>query len=580
MSSKSAADLRKQFLEQQEVRYATLKHQLRHSVDPWGLMAIHGKAVASWLANPVELASAMTRYAHDVMTLQQQGFERFMGAPDDDVFPANPEDARFADPIWRDDPKWDYLKEAYLMQTRWIQDMLYQSPGLTDAERRKSAFWLRQSLNALAPTNFLLTNPTALKRAWETQGESLVKGMENLARDQAAGGDVSMTDRTPYKVGENLALTPGVVVYRGRLLEVIHYTPTTETVHETPLVLITPWINKYYILDLAPGKSLVEYLVAQGFNVFITSWKNPSADMADITFDDYIVEGAAKIIEVAQSVAKTEKVHALGYCIGGTLLALYMAWANRKDPDNVPVAHWTLLTTLTDFAQPGDIEVFIDEDGLDVIDGIMEKQGFLDGKEMASSFRMLRPNSLIWNYVVSNYLLGETPRAMDVLYWNTDMTRMPAAMHRFYLREFYLHNRVIEPDSLTMAGQPIDLSCIQQALFMVGAEEDHIAPWKTTFTLLNRLPADSMFTLSTSGHILGIVNPPSPTSKRSYWQGKVDGGVTPDAWLATQHKTAGSWWPSWVAWLAPKCGAQTKSPALSNRIYKKLGDAPGVYVFE
>lgn len=575
----SPAAAHARFLEEQEVRYANLKHQLRQAFDPWGLCAIHTKAAASWLSNPVELAAAMTRYSHDLFTLQTQAASRFMGAPDTDIFPPNPEDQRFADPVWRDEPAWDYLKEAYLMQTRWIQDMLYQSPGLSDAERRKSAFWLRQSLNAFAPTNFLATNPVAQRRALETRGESLVKGLQNLACD-LAGGDISMTDRSPFKVGENLALTPGVVVYRGRLLEVIHYAATTETVHAVPLVLMTPWINKYYILDLAPGKSLVEYLVGQGFNVFITSWKNPDERMADITFDDYIVEGAAKIIEVAQSVGKSEKVHALGYCIGGTLLALYMAWANRKDPANVPVAHWTLLTTLTDFSAPGDIEVFIDEDGLDVIDGIMDKQGFLDGKEMSSSFRMLRPNSLIWNYVVSNYLLGETPRAMDVLYWNTDMTRMPAAMHRFYLREFYLHNRVIEPDSLCMAGQPIDLGQIQQPLFMVAAEEDHIAPWKTTFTLLKRLPAKSRFTLSTSGHIIGIVNPPSANSKRSYWQGEVSRGTKPEDWLAEQAKQPGSWWPSWVDWLRPQCGAQIKPPPLSNREYKKLGEAPGSYVFE
>ncbi|QDQ26904.1 alpha/beta fold hydrolase [Chitinimonas arctica] len=571
---------RARFLEEQEVRYAALKHQLRQNLDPWGLIGIHSKAAVSWWSNPVELASAMTRYAHDFVTLQQQGLARFGGAPDTDIFPPNPEDQRFADPVWREDPQWDYIKEAYLMQTRWIQDMLYKSPGLTDPERRKSAFWLRQSLNALAPTNFLATNPTAQRQAIATGGDSLVKGLQNLARDMTNGGDVSMTDRTPFKVGENLAVTPGAVVYRGRLMEVIHYAATTETVHAVPLVLITPWINKYYILDLAPGKSLVEYLVGQGFNVFITSWKNPGPDMADVRFDDYIVEGAAKVIEVAQSVAKSEQVHALGYCIGGTLLAIYMAWANSKTPAQVPVAHWTLLTTLTDFAAPGDIEVFIDEDGLDVIDGIMQKQGFLDGKEMASSFRMLRPNSLIWNYVVSNYLMGETPRAMDVLYWNTDMTRMPASMHRYYLREFYLGNRLIEPDSLTMAGQPLDLRRITQPLFMVGAEEDHIAPWKTTYELVRHLPIDARFTLSTSGHIIGIVNPPLPTSKRSFWQGEAKPGQAPDQWLAAQQKQAGSWWPSWTAWLAERCGPKVKPLPIANREYRKLGEAPGSYVFE
>lgn len=576
--SDSLAAGRARWLEEQEVRYATLKHQLRQTFDPWGLAGIHAKAAASWLCNPVELASALTRYGHDVATLQQQTLARFLGAPDRDVFPPNPEDQRFADPVWRDDPRWDFVKEAYLMQTRWIQDMLYRSPGLTEAERRKSAFWLRQSLNALAPTNFLATNPVAQRRAAETGGASLAQGLRNLAGD-LKHGEVSMTDTAPFAVGGNLALTPGSVVYRNRLLEVIHYAPTTDTVHAMPLVLITPWINKYYILDLAPGKSMVEYLVGQGFNVFITSWNNPGAEDAGLSFDDYLVDGAARAIEVARSVGRSEQVHALGYCIGGTLLALYMAWANRRDPAKVPVAHWTLLTALTDFSEPGDIEVFIDEDGLAVIDGLMEKQGYLDGGQMAASFRMLRPNSLIWNYVVSNYLMGETPRAMDVLFWNTDATRMPAAMHRFYLREFYLNNRVVQPDSLVLAGQPIDLGRIVQPLFMVAAEEDHIAPWKSTFKLVERMRGPVRFTLSTSGHILGMVNPPSPTSRRSFWQGEAGRGERPEAWLAAQHKTQGSWWPGWSAWLAERCGPRVNPPPMSNRQYRKLDDAPGKYVF-
>ncbi|QNM96658.1 PHA/PHB synthase family protein [Chitinimonas koreensis] len=576
--SDSLAAGRARWLEEQEVRYATLKHQLRQAFDPWGLAGIHAKAAASWLCSPVELASALTRYGHDVATLQQQTLARFLGAPDSDVFPPNPEDQRFADPVWRDDPRWDFVKEAYLMQTRWIQDMLYRSPGLTEAERRKSAFWLRQSLNALAPTNFLATNPVAQRRAAETGGASLAQGLRNLAGDLKQG-EVSMTDTAPFTVGGNLALTPGSVVYRNRLLEVIHYAPATDTVHAMPLVLITPWINKYYILDLAPGKSMVEYLVGQGFNVFVTSWNNPGADDAGLSFDDYLVDGAARAIEVAQSVGRSEQVHALGYCIGGTLLALYMAWANRRDPAKVPVAHWTLLTALTDFSEPGDIEVFIDEDGLAVIDGLMEKQGYLDGGQMAASFRMLRPNSLIWNYVVSNYLMGETPRAMDVLFWNTDATRMPAAMHRFYLREFYLNNRMVQPDSLTLAGQPIDLGRITQPLFMVAAEEDHIAPWKSTFKLVERVRGPVRFTLSTSGHILGMVNPPSPASRRSFWQGEAGRGERPEVWLAAQHKTPGSWWPGWAAWLAERCGPRVNPPPMSNRQYRKLGDAPGTYVF-
>jgi polyhydroxyalkanoate synthase len=578
-ASTSAAANRARWLEEQEVRYAALKHEMRQALDPWGLWGIHAKAIASWLSNPVELASAATRYTHDWLTLQQQAAERFLGAPDADIFPPNPEDTRFSDPVWHDDPAWDYVKEAYLMQTRWIQDMLYQSPGLSEEERRKSAFWLRQSLNAVAPSNFLATNPVAQQRAWETHGASLVQGLQNLAAD-LRDGEVAMTDRRPFKVGESLALTPGAVVYRNRLLEVIHYAPQTAKVHAVPLVLITPWINKYYVLDLAPGKSLIEYLVTQGFNVFVTSWKNPDAEMADVRFDDYIVEGAARIIEVAQQVGRSEKVHALGYCIGGTLLATYLAWANRRDPQNVPVAHWTMLTTLTDFAEPGDIEVFIDEDGLDAIDTIMEREGFLDGRAMAASFRMLRPNSLIWNYVVSNYLLGETPRAMDVLFWNTDTTRMPRAMHRFYLREFYLHNRLVEADSLTLAGEPIDLGRIVQEGFMVAAEEDHIAPWKQTFKLAHHLSGPLTFTLSSSGHIFGVLNPPSPSSKRHYWQGPVTRRMTPTHWRNEAMTDGGSWWPSWVAWLRERCGAMVAPPPISSHQYHKLADAPGTYVLE
>ena len=566
-------------LEQQEVRYAALKRGLRQAFDPWGLCAIHARAALSWLSNPLPLATEWMRYLNDCAVLQRQIADRLQGMPDEDVFPPHPDDTRFADPIWREALFWDAVKETYLMQTHWVQDLLYRTPGLSDADRRKSAFWLRQTLNALAPTNFLATNPVALQRAWETQGASLAAGMQHLARDLHSG-DVTMTDPTPFKVGENLATTPGAVVYRNRLMEVIHYTATTDTVHAMPLVLITPWINKYYVLDLAPGKSLIAYLVAQGFDVYVTSWKNPDADMADVSFDDYIEHGAAQIVEVACQMSGSSQVHALGYCIGGTLLATYLAWANRRDPKHVPVAHWTLLATLTDFSAPGDIEVFIDQDGLAVIDDIMRKQGFLDGHEMAASFRMLRPNSLIWNYVVGNYLMGETPRAMDVLYWNADTTRMPREMHRFYLREFYLHNRLIHADSLTLAGRPIDLGRIRQEGFMVAAEEDHIAPWKQSFALTQHVKGPVTFTLTTSGHILGIINPPTPTSKRNFWQGEVSHHQAPTHWQAAQHQQAGSWWPSWVAWLRPRCGPMVKAPPLATKDYPALITAPGSYVHD
>lgn len=567
------------WLEQQEVRLSALRRELRQRYDPFGLIGIWQRAQAAWLAHPKELALAVTRLQYDLLTLNSHGLARLLGQPDTDVFPQNPEDQRFSEPVWSESPYWDYLKESYLMSTRWIQDMLYESPGLTDKERRMAAFWLRQWLNAVAPTNFLLTNPTALAKARESQGASLLQGLQNFAADMQTG-DVRMTDRSPFKVGENLATTPGAVVFQNHLLEVIHYGPTTPQVHAMPLVLVSPWINKYYILDLTPAKSLVRYLVAQGFNVFITSWKNPTPEMADITFDDYIVDGIDKIVEVARSVGKSEKVGALGYCIGGTLLSIYMAWCNRRDPDKVPVAHWTLMTTLVDFGKPGDIEVFIDEDGLDFIDRKMEDKGFLSGQEMASSFRMLRPNSLIWNYWVKSYLLGETPPAMDVLYWNTDLTRMPRAMHRYYLREFYLNNRVVEADSLVLAGHPIDLGQISQPLFIVAAEEDHITPWRETYKITQLIKGPAQFTLSTSGHILGMINPPVDPPKRSYWQADAKPTPLPEDWFGKTTKTPGSWWPSWIEWLRPRCGEMISPLPAANRAYPKLSDAPGTYVFE
>ncbi|MEJ2793284.1 alpha/beta fold hydrolase [Iodobacter sp. LRB] len=566
------------FFTEQSQRYADLQHKLRQSTDPFGLLASSFKAQQAWLRNPVALSNVLFRYVNDVTKWQNFTTRRFWGEADSDVFPPHPEDVRFSDPVWSDSPYWDGIKEWYLLNTHWLQDALYATPDMGEHERNRSAFWLRQVLNAAAPTNFLLTNPVAIARALSTNGESLVAGYKNFKEDKARG-DISMTDMNAFKVGENLATTAGSVVYRGRLLEVLHYEATTPTVHSVPLVLVSPWINKYYILDMNEKKSLVKYLVDQGFSVFITSWKNPDGSMRDVSFDDYLNDGVAQIIKVAQEISGSEQVHLLGYCLGGTLAATYLAWANRKMPGKVPVVSATLLTTLTDFEYPGDIEVFLDEEGLDFIDSVMEKKGYLDGKDMAASFRMLRSNSLIWNYWVDNYLLGQTPSEFDVLYWNMDSTRMPMKMHRTYLRELYWKNKLIQPDALEIAGQKIDLGQIKQPLFMVSAEEDHIAPWRQTYTLADRSGGDVTFTLSTSGHIIGIVNPPGPTSKRSYWQGVPEAGESAEDFLARQKKVAGSWWPNWVEWLKPQCGKQVK-PKLSSRAHPQQGAAPGTYVLE
>lgn len=554
-----------------------IAEEFYRALDPFELGPIFGKAQMAWLSHPKELFSAISAWNSDWVRWQAQALRRMIGEQDQDEFPANPEDQRFKDGIWQQHPGWDILKEWYLFNTRWLQDTLYATPGLTDKERSLGAFWQRQWLNALAPTNYLMFNPRALDHAVETGGESLLNGWRNFLRD-VEHGDIAMTDRDAFCVGVNLATTPGAVVYRGNLLEVLHYQATTDKVHEVPIVLVSPWINKYYVLDLDQKKSLVRYLVDQGFSVFVTSWKNPKDEARDLDFNDYLHEGIDRIVEVACKISGSPKVNLVGYCIGGTLSVVYLAWlAARKQADRIVSA--TLLTTLTDFSRPGDIEVFLGEEGLDFVERKMDQKGYLDGKDMAASFRMLRANSLIWNYWVDNYLMGETPRAFDILYWNMDSTRMPQQMHSFYLREFYYNNKLCKPDALTIAGEPIDLRRIETPLFMVSTEEDHIAPWKQTWLLTRHVSGPVTFTLSTSGHILGIINPPSPTSKRRYWQGAPIRDHSCDYWQAHHECHPGSWWPSWIEWLRPQSGGQTDF-RLTTRQYPKLGDAPGTYVLE
>ncbi|MBB5017361.1 polyhydroxyalkanoate synthase [Chitinivorax tropicus] len=560
-------------------RLMSLQHRIGDALDPFGVSTTILRAQQAWLAHPKELTDAWWTFMADLSRVQSHLMVRATGLAAPDVIDVKPDDARWSDPVWEELPFWDITKEWYLMCTHWLQDALYQTPGLPEAERSRGAFWIRKWLNAIAPTNFFFLNPVAMRKFSESNGESLIRGLNNLIQDMREG-DISMTDKRPFQVGSNLATTPGAVVFRNRVLEVIQYTPTTDQVRAVPLVIIAPWINKYYILDLNSKKSLVKHFVDQGFTVFITSWCNPGADMADATFDDYVVDGIDKIIQVARSVTKSDQVNAVGYCLGGTGLAIYMAWlAKRYDKiDDMPVKSWTLFTTLTDFARPGDVEVFINEAGLQAIDRTIDQKGYLDGKEMALTFRMLRSNSLIWHYWVHNYLYGETPPAFDVLFWNVDTTRMPGEMHKYYLREFYLQNKLIQPNALNIAGEKINLRDIQVPLYAVGAEEDHIAPWKQTFSLMGLVSGPKTYTLSTSGHILGIVNPPVNPPKRSYWSGIPKGNESADEWRAKQAKVSGSWWEHWTDWLTPHAGEWVKPPTMGNRTYKKLVDAPGTYV--
>ncbi len=548
--------------------------------DPLGMAAPIMHAQIAWLAHPQELAERMATLSSDLWRLQWHSMYRALGQPHPDPVKPNPDDQRFADSWWTDTATWDLSKEWYLAFTHNIQDMLYDTPGLSSKERRRAAFWWRKWLNAVAPTNFFWTNPVAIRKAVESNGQSLINGFRNMLADLQAG-DVRMTTPDDFKVGENLATTPGAVIFRNELLEVIHYTPTQPKTHAEPVVIVTPWINKYYILDLVPKKSMIRYLLDQGLEVFITSWKNPDASMRDVSFDAYLERGVHAIVETARKFSGAEKVHAVGYCIGGTALSMYMAWANRRfKPEDVPVADFTLFTTLIDFHKPGDIEVFIDETSVRYIIENMARKGYLEGKEMASSFRLLRSNSLIWHYVVHGWLYGETPPPFDVLYWNMDATRMPYTMHSWYLRELYLHNRLIQADALEVAGERLDLGTITQPLYAVAAEDDHIAPWAQAFKVTNHVSGPKRFVLSSSGHILGIVNPPVKPPKRTYRAGEAHRAGTVDNWQASATTHDGSWWEDWMEWLKPRCGELRDAMPTSKRGFAKLADAPGTYVLE
>jgi polyhydroxyalkanoate synthase len=554
----------------------------QQSVDPYGMLSSVLNAQAAWMKHPQALTKAVHSLFVDSLAFQSHLMRLSLGLPAEDFIKPHVDDVRFADPDWVNNPVWDVAKEYYLAFTHRTEDLLFETPGLTDAQRKRAAFWARQWLNGMAPTNFFFSNPIAMRRFYETNGDSLKQGFMNFVRD-AKAKNIRMVEADAFKVGIDLATTPGRVVMRNRLVELIHYTPTTAQVHQTPIVIITPWINKFYVLDLTPQKSMVKFLTAQGYSVFITSWKNPTAEMADLSFDDYLLEGVNPAVQAARQICKAPQVHLTGYCIGGTLVSSYMAWASRHfDAKNQPVAHWTLLTTLTNFANPGDIDVFIDEGMIQALEKKMAKTGFLDGSDMAASFRLLRSNSLIWHYFEHSYLLGEALPAFDVLFWNMDTTRMPATMHSYYLRQMYLQNNLVKPDALTLGGESIDLTRISQPLYAVSAEDDHIVPWRQSYLIRQHLNAKTpvRFVLTTSGHIFGIVNPVVNPPKRNFWVAEPKSTESSDSWQGRATKTAGSWWPDWLAWLAPKCGPMVDAPRVGAKNYPDLGAAPGTYVFE
>ena len=552
---------------------------LRDALDPFGMYAACVQVQQAWLKQPQALGEQLLALGSGLVALQAEASCRLAGGDGCDLVPVVHYDERFKDPSWDDNPLFDHLKEVYLLYTHWLEDAIYATPDLAEPIKAKAGYQVRQLLNALSPSNFFWSNPEALQRCLKTGGGSLRDGVRNLINDTQQG-TIRMADDGAFRVGDNLATSPGTVVFRNELLELIQYAPTTEQVHQVPILFVAPWINKYYIVDLTADKSLVNYLTGQGFTLFVTSWKNPGPELSGVTLEDYLFKGVLQAVGVARSICAGAPVHLAGYCIGGTSVAALMAWLNSGPPEDNPVAHWSLFTTLVDFSAPGEIGVFIDEAGVAFLERHMADSGFLAGQDMANTFRALRSNGLIWHQFVHNYLLGLDPPAFDILYWNTDVTRMPAAMHAFYLRELYLNNRLAQADSLTLGGRSLALHRISQPLYAVGAEQDHITPWRETFKTTALVSGPVRYVLATSGHIQGVVNPPLDPPKRRYWVGEVAADQSADSWRDGVAKVPGSWWLDWVAWLGPQCGPMQAPPAIGNADYPAIMAAPGCYVLE
>jgi polyhydroxyalkanoate synthase len=475
---------------------------------------------------------------------------------------------------------WRTSQQYHQVLTRRFTEYVNRAPDLDADIRRRAQFWIRQILEMMTPSNFFWTNPRAVQHFVKSEGESLLKGINNWLSDlQHNDGMPQLADKAAFGVGRNLAITPGQVVYRNQLLEVIQYAPRTPRCRRVPIVLIQPWINKYYIFDLSPQNSFVRYLVDQGFTVFITSWKNPTGDMSHITFEDYMLHGALQAINVARDICRSPQVHAAGYCIGGTLLVALMGWLAHEGDDQ-PIADATLFAALADFAEPGDLKAFVNPTVFKTVERLVAADGVLKSQYLSFTFRLLNSSDLIWRSVTNNYFYGETPPRSDMLFWNSDGTNLPGAMCIFYLRSFYQENRMVRPNGLILDHRPIDLKQVGMPIYAVGAQKDHICPWPSTFQTCRLTSGPVRYVLANEGHITGIVNPPSPWNKKQFWAGSASRRRDAAKWLQKQKPATGSWWPDWLAWLQPRSGPEISPPTMGSDQYPPLGPAPGTYVLE
>jgi polyhydroxyalkanoate synthase len=551
------------------------------SSDPLHIGDVALAAARSVMADPFRMLAAQTDLLFDCGRLWRNTARRLLGEAPLPVIVPDKGDRRFSNADWTEVAALDNVKQLYLLWSRFLTDSIGDAKALDPHMARKVQFYTRQLIDTLAPTNSPLTNPEVLRATVESGGLNLVRGIQHMLEDMDRGhGRMSpkMTDFDAFQVGRNIATTPGKVVYQNDLMQLVQYTPTTADVNKRPLLIVPPWINKFYILDLREKNSFIKWAVDQGHTVFVISWVNPDGRFAAKSFEDYMLEGPLDALDQIGKATGERSINAVGYCLGGTLLASTLAYLSRKDggKDRDRIASATFFTTMTDFSDVGEMSVFIDEEQISSIEAGMAEKGYLDGSAMASSFNMLRANDLIWSFVVSSYLLGKEPLPFDLLYWNSDNTRMPAAMHSFYLRNMYQKNLLAKPDAVTLAGEPIDLRRIETPCFFLSAREDHIAPWKSTYAATQVFGGPVKFVLSASGHIAGVVNPPA-ANKYCYWTG-ADLPAAPDSWLEGAVRTEGSWWPEWNAWVGGYGEGKVPARQPGSGELPVLEDAPGSYV--
>ena len=535
------------------------------------------KMNAKLLADPMKLVEAQQQLWKDSLLLWQNTMSRMAGQEVEPVVKPEPGDRRFKKAAWDEELTFDYIKQSYLLTSRWTQSLVSDVEGLDPATKQKVDFYSRQFTSAMSPSNFAATNPEVMKSVHETGGQNLLDGLKNILGDMERGDGelkVSMTDMEAFTVGENIATTPGKIIFQNDLMQLIQYTPTTEEVYKRPLLIVPPWINKFYVLDLQPKNSFINWILDQGYTLFVISWANPTEELGNKHFGDYMLEGPLAAIDAIEKATGEKEINALGFCIGGILMEATLAWMAAKGDKRIKSA--TLLATMLDFQEVGEVSVFVDEELVTSLEKHVGEKGYLDGKHMAQMFNMMRENDLIWSFVVNNYLLGNEPMPFDMLYWNSDSTRLPAEMLLYYLKKVYLENGLIKPGYLELNGVKIDVTKIKTPTYVLATKEDHIAPWVSCYPVTQEFSGPVRFVLGGSGHIAGIVNPPA-AKKYAYWT-HTKNPADPQSWLEQAKEHTGSWWTDWNKWL--KKHSKEKVPARKPGAGKLsvIEDAPGAYV--